>query len=152
MNPYDSQYNRNHENAGQGYPGQQTPPGQNPPYEQPHYREQHYQQPPYQQSQPQQPPYYQPQQPWQPQVIVKTSRTNGMGTAGFVLSLITLFIGWLPVIGWILWLLGLIFSLIGVFKAPRGLAIAGLVISLLGVVCILLLTGVAMTSTMLMGL
>ena len=39
-------------------------------------------------------------------------RTNGLGTAGFVLSLITFIFGWVPVFGWIIWILGLIFSFI----------------------------------------
>ena len=64
-------------------------------------------------------------------------KTNGIGTAGFVLALIALFLGWVPVLGWILWILGLIFSFVGVFKAPRGLAIAGLVISLIGIIMLL---------------
>ena len=36
-----------------------------------------------------------------------------------------------------MWLLGLIFSIIGLNRQPRGLAIAGLVISLLGIAVIL---------------
>lgn len=59
-------------------------------------------------------------------------KSNGIGTAGFVLSLIAIFFGWIPFLGWILWLLGLIFSFIGLFKKPKGLAIAGLVISTIG--------------------
>lgn len=66
-------------------------------------------------------------------------RTNGLGTAGFVLSILTIVLGWLPVFGWCTWALGLIFSFIGMFKAPRGLAIAGFVISLLGLIMILFL-------------
>lgn len=69
------------------------------------------------------------------------NRTNGIGTAGFVLSLIAILIGWIPIVGWIfggiIWLFGLIFSFIGVFKAPRGLAIAGLVISLIDILLLL---------------
>ncbi len=57
-------------------------------------------------------------------------KSNGIGTAGFVLALISLFLGWIPFLGWVLWILGLIFSFIGVFKKPAGLAIAGLIISL----------------------
>ena len=64
-------------------------------------------------------------------------RTNGLGTAGFVLALIALFFGWIPILGWIVWVLGLIFSFVGVFKPPRGLAIAGLVISLIGIIFLL---------------
>ena len=66
-------------------------------------------------------------------------RTNGLGTAGFVLAVLTIVLGWIPVFGWFTWALGLLFSFIGLFKAPRGLAIAGFVISLLGIIMILFL-------------
>jgi hypothetical protein len=68
------------------------------------------------------------------------SSTNGMATAGFILALLTLFLGWIPLLGWLMWLLGLIFSAIGLGNANsaggtgRGLAIAGLIISLLGII------------------
>ncbi len=70
---------------------------------------------------------------------------NGMATAGFVLALITIFLGWIPVLGWIIWLLGLIFSSVGLAKAKKvegkgkGLAIAGLIISLIGIAFLILL-------------
>lgn len=50
---------------------------------------------------------------------------NGLGVTGFVLALLGIFLFWVPFLGWLLWVLGLIFSAIGVFKTPRGLAIAG---------------------------
>ena len=58
-------------------------------------------------------------------------RNNGMGTAGFVLSLLALVLCWVPIADIILFLLGLIFSIVGVSLKNRkkGLAIAGLVIS-----------------------
>ena len=99
---------------------QQTPP---PPYGQQSSR-----QVPPQYSQ----PYYNQPQP---------SRSNGLGITGFVLSVLALLLGWVPVIGWIVWLLGLIFSLIGIFRKPRGLAIAGLLLSLLALIVILYMTG-----------
>lgn len=68
-------------------------------------------------------------------------KSNGIGTAGFVIALIAVFLGWIPVLGWILWVLGLILSFIAVFKEPRGLAIAGLVISLLGILLLLTVFG-----------
>ena len=68
-------------------------------------------------------------------------KSNGVGVAGFVLALIAVFLGWVPVLGWILWFLGLILSFVGVFKQPRGLAIAGLVISLIGIILILTVFG-----------
>lgn len=86
----------------------------------------------------------QPQQPTpQQQVFIQqqASKSNGLGTAGFVLALIGLILCWIPILDWILWLLGVIFSFIGVFKAPRGLAIAGLVISFIGLIIIFAVIG-----------
>ena len=77
----------------------------------------------------------------------QSQQSNGVGTGGFVLSLIALFLCWIPVFNWILWALGLILSFAGVFKKPRGLAIAGLVISLIAVIII-----VAVVSAMVAGL
>ena len=62
--------------------------------------------------------------------------SNGLGTAGFILALLALIFCWVPVLDWILWILGLVLSFCGVFKAPKGLAIAGLVISLIGLILI----------------
>tara|TARA_B100001939_G_scaffold341589_1_gene351430 strand:+ start:459 stop:746 length:288 start_codon:yes stop_codon:yes gene_type:complete len=68
-------------------------------------------------------------------------KSNGIGTAGFVLALIALFLGWIPFLGWIIWLLGLIFSFVGVFKSPRGLSIAGLIISFIGIIMLIVVFG-----------
>jgi len=62
------------------------------------------------------------------------NKSNGTGTAGFVLALIALFLGWVPVLGWILWILGAVLSFVGVLKSPKGMAIAGLVISFIGII------------------
>lgn len=71
----------------------------------------------------------------------ETRRSNGMGVAGFVLALIALFLCWVPFLGWILWVLGLIFSFVGVFREPRGFAIAGLSISALGLILLIVVVG-----------
>jgi hypothetical protein len=86
--------------------------------------------------------YHAPQHP-----VVLQPPHNGLGTAGFVLGLIGLLFSPIPFIGVVAWplvILGLIFSLIGVARAGKGratnkgLAIAGVVVSVLGlVVCIL---------------
>ena len=87
--------------------------------------------------------------------MADTPKTNGLATAGFVLALCALVLFWLPVVAQIVWVLGLIFSAIGLSKArkldgqPRhGLAVAGLVVSLAGVVRFILaiarLMGIAM--------
>ncbi|MBR4213650.1 MAG: hypothetical protein IKR82_06845 [Bacteroidales bacterium] len=85
-----------------------------------------------------------PQTPQTQTVIVEreAEQKNGLGLAGFILALIALFLDWLPIIGWILWLLGAIFSTIGLFKKPRGFAIAGFVISFFGLILLLLALGV----------
>jgi hypothetical protein len=73
--------------------------------------------------------------------------SNGMGIAGFVLALVALFLGWIPILGWVLWVLGLIFSAVGMSRKPKGLAIAGLVISLVGLIFLLVVfaaIGIAM--------
>lgn len=78
-----------------------------------------------------------------PTIIINQEKreTNGIGTAGFILSLVSIFLGWIPFLGWLIWLLGLIFSFVGIFKKPKGLAIAGLVISLLGIILLLFVFG-----------
>ena len=65
-------------------------------------------------------------------ILVREQRykSNGLGTAGFITSLLGLLLSWVPVLGWILWLVGALLSLIGVFKSPRGLAITGIILSL----------------------
>ncbi len=74
-----------------------------------------------------------------PIIVQERPRTNGMGIAGFVMSFITLFFGWIPFFGWVAWVLSLVFSFIGVFKRPRGLAIAGLILSIVGLIFIVFL-------------
>ena len=70
-----------------------------------------------------------------------------MGTAGFVLSLISLALCWLPVFNVILFLLGLAFSIVGVSLRNRkkGLAIAGLAISVVVLIC-LFFVGIAISN------
>lgn len=66
-------------------------------------------------------------------ILVREQRykSNGLGTAGFITSLLGLLLSWVPILGRILWLVGALLSLIGVFKSPRGLAISGLILSLI---------------------
>lgn len=73
--------------------------------------------------------------------MIMPKKSNGMGTAGFILALVGLFLSWVPILGWIIWILGLIFSIIGVFRKPKGMAIAGLCISCLGLIILILLLG-----------
>lgn len=68
-------------------------------------------------------------------------QSNGMGTAGFVLSLIALILSWLPGVGWVVWFLGLLLSFIGMFKSPRGLAVTGFIISIIDLIILVALVG-----------
>jgi hypothetical protein len=73
------------------------------------------------------------------QPLTASNSTNGLGIAGFILSLIALVFCWLPFINLLSWLLGLILSICGMNKKPRGLAIAGMIISIIELVLFIIL-------------
>ena len=79
--------------------------------------------------------------------VAQPRTTNGMAVAGFVCALVALIP--IPFLNFILWICGSVFSSIGLSRAnkgaPRkGLAIAGLCVSLLGLVLmIVVLIGLA---------
>lgn len=76
-------------------------------------------------------------------VIIKQAvrKSNGVGTAGFVLALISLLFSWLPGIGWVVWFLGFLLSFIGMFKSPRGLAVTGFLISIIDLIVLIAVIG-----------
>lgn len=74
-------------------------------------------------------------------VIVERSRSNGLGTAGFVFALLSFFFCWAPFINFVLWFLGALFSFIGLFKRPRGLAITGFIMSFIGIIILVTFFG-----------
>lgn len=83
--------------------------------------------------------------------LVEIKESNGMGVAGFVLSLCALVLCWVPYLNWLLLILGIVFSIIGVTRRPKGLAIAGLCISgviVLVYVIILIAAGAFFTALM----
>ncbi|MEV5300445.1 DUF4190 domain-containing protein [Amycolatopsis methanolica] len=76
---------------------------------------------------------------------------NGLGTAGFVLGLVGLVFAFIPLVGVVAWplvIIGLILSIVGVSRATKGaatnkgLAIAGVVCSAVGLVICILWTAV----------
>ncbi len=75
----------------------------------------------------------------QPQPV---RQKNGPGSAGLVLSILGLVLCWVPIANLILWFLGFLFSFIGMFKRPKGKAIAGLVISIVCLVTLIVLFSV----------
>lgn len=74
-------------------------------------------------------------------VVVQTSESNGAGTAGFVLALISLIFSWVPGVGWFIWFLGFLLSMIGMFKSPRTLAVFGFFISIIDFIILFALLG-----------
>ncbi len=62
------------------------------------------------------------------------SGSNRMGFTGFLLSIIAFILGWVPILGWVIWSIGFICSVIGLFKKPKGMAIAGTIISVIAIV------------------
>lgn len=87
------------------------------------------------------PPYgAQPQQqPYGAPLIPAQSQGNGMGVAGFVTGLLGLIFFWVPFLGLVLALVGVSLSGVGVARgkrlnAPTGLAIAGLVLSIIALI------------------
>ena len=88
-----------------------------------------------------QPDYAQQSQYRQQIVINQPDQKNGLGTAGFVIALIAMVFCWVLGVQWILWFLGFLFSFIGIFKKPRGLAIAGFILSIIDVIIIIAIVG-----------
>lgn len=72
---------------------------------------------------------------------IPQQRSNGAGTAGFVIALISLLFCWVPGVGFVLWFIGLLLSFIGLFKSPRGLAITGFIISLIDLFILIVFVG-----------
>ena len=75
---------------------------------------------------------------------------NGMAVTGLVLGIIGLVLCWIPFLGWLLALLGVIFGALGVSKANKiqgrgkGMAIAGLVTGVIGLLLGIVLFVLAM--------
>lgn len=57
-----------------------------------------------------------------------------MAIAGFTLSIVSIFIGWIPFFGAIPLGLALLFSFLGLFGKSFGLALAGLIVSVVAAV------------------
>ena len=77
-------------------------------------------------------------------VIVHQSSSNGIGTAGFIMSALGLVFSWVPVVNFILWILGLLFSFIGLFRSPKGLAVTGFILSFIDIIIgVILLSSLA---------
>ena len=67
---------------------------------------------------------------------------NVIGLVGMIVAIVALVFSMVPVLGWILWFFGELFSVIGLFKKPRTCAVIGFILSLMGLVLTLLLGGI----------
>ena len=68
-------------------------------------------------------------------IINQKSESSGTGVSGFVFSILALILGWIPLLGWLLWFLGALLSLIGLFfSGGRIYAILGFIISFIGII------------------
>ena len=77
--------------------------------------------------------------------VVSTNQTeqkNVIGLVGMIIAIVALVFSMVPVLGWILWFFGELFSVIGLFKKPRTCAVIGFILSLMGLVLTLLLGGI----------
>ena len=79
--------------------------------------------------------------------ILGTGRTsNGLAVAGFTLALCAVVFFWVPILDFVLSVLGIVFSAVGLSRAKarrspgRGLAIAGLSIALVAIVLSIVVT------------
>lgn len=89
----------------------------------------------------------------QPVVAVpaQSRKSSGMAIAGLIMGIFTLIFCWVPVVSWILGLLGLIFSIIGIAKkngGAKGAAITGLVLTILGAILGIALYGLVLGTSM----
>lgn len=65
------------------------------------------------------------------------ARKNGIGIAGFVMSITGLILCWVPIIKWLLLVPAFLLSFLGMFKKPKTLAIIGVLISALTILIII---------------
>lgn len=102
--------------------------------------------------------YAQPVQQAQPVYVqpvvaipAQPRKSSGMAIAGLIMGIFALVLCWFPVVNWILGLLGLIFSIVGIAKkngGAKGAAIAGLILTILGVVLSVVVFGAILGTSM----
>lgn len=61
--------------------------------------------------------------------VKNVKESNGIGIAGFILSIVSVVVSFTSFFSVIFWILGIIFSIMGLFQRPKGFAIAGTIIS-----------------------
>ena len=84
-------------------------------------------------------------------------QSNGAAVAGLVFGILAVFLGWIPVIGWIFCIIGLICSIVGFANIKKknsgtGPAIAGLITSIFGTIITVLITVILAFSVLTVGI
>ena len=80
------------------------------------------------------------------QNLVQKKETNGVAIAGLITSIVALICSPIPLLCWVLWIVGLILSCVGLGKKThKKLAVGGLLISIIDfiVLIVMLFVGVA---------
>ena len=141
----------------QATPVQAAPAPAPQPVAQPVQPVQQYSQPAPQPVQPVQ-QYAQPVQQAQPVYVqpvvavpAEQKKSSGMAIAGLIMGIFTLIFCWVPFVSWILGLLGLIFSIIGIAKkngGAKGAAITGLILTILGAILGIALYGLVLGTSL----
>ena len=141
----------------QAAPVQPAPAPAPQPMAQPVQPVQQYAQPAPQPVQPVQ-QYAQPVQQAQPVYVqpvvavpAQPRKSSGMAIAGLIMGIFAVILCWFPVVNWVLALLGLIFSIVGIAKkngGAKGAAIAGLILTILGVVLSIAMFGAILGTSM----
>ena len=81
------------------------------------------------------------------QNFVEKKETNGIAIAGLIVSIVALLCSPIPLICWILWIVGLILSCIGLSKKPhKNLAVIGLVISIIDFIVLIVMLFVGLSA------
>lgn len=65
------------------------------------------------------------------------NKKNGFGIAGIIVSVVAVLTSAIPTINLLTWLIGAILSGIGLFKKPKGTAIAGAIISVIALIALI---------------
>jgi hypothetical protein len=72
--------------------------------------------------------------------VKKAPKRSGSSITGFVLGILALSLCWIPFFGLTVAVLGIVFSGIGMGRDLRGLAIAGLILSIIAVIPAIIVT------------
>ena len=78
-------------------------------------------------------------------------KTSGFAITSLILGIISLFLGWIPLLGWIMIVLSILFGIIALFKISKnntlqgkGLAIAGIILGAISLIIVIFFFGVFM--------